>query len=767
MKQKTNVVRNVAFIGNHLPRQCGIATFTTDLCQAISNEFSETNCFVLAMNDSSQGYNYPPVVRFELAEQDLTAYQRAADFLNTNGIDLVCLQHEFGIFGGKAGSHILALLRELRMPVVTTLHTVLREPDPNQQRILEDIASLSDRLIVMSQRGSEFLQTIYNVPADKIDIIPHGIPDVPFIDPNFYKDQFGVEGRYVLLTFGLLSPNKGIEDVIHALPEIIHQHPNVVYIILGATHPHVRRREGEVYRLGLQRLAQENDVADRVIFYDRFVALKELVEFIGAADIYLTPYLNPAQIVSGTLAYTLGAGKAIISTPYWYAEEMLAEGRGVLVPFNDPKSIAEQVNTLLDNEPERHAIRKRAYLFGRDMIWSRVAHRYMESFLLARRGRAIQPRPVFFARTLKQRSDELPQLKLDHLQRMTDDTGLLQHAIFTIPNYATGYTTDDNARALLLTVLLEELEGQLSPEIHLLAARYLAFLAFAFNPETGRFRNNLSYDRRWLENIGSEDCHARAIWSLGAVLGRSSNKGLRGVAARLFEQAVPITFEFEHPHAWAITLLGIYEYLRRFTGDRVAHQIGEELAERLLTAYYNHHAEDWRWFGEAVTYSNARLPQALLLSGHWLGRDDMKEVALTTLSWLADLQRGERGQFVPVGNHGFFQRSRERPRFDQQPIEANAMVSACLTAYQLTDDEKWLKEARRAFEWFLGENDLRLPLYDSVSGGCRDGLHADRPNQNQGAESTLTFLLALVEMKLAQHFINRITEQTVEEPLTV
>lgn len=767
MKQKVSMIRNIAFIGNHLPRQCGIATFTTDLCQAISNEFRETNCFVLAMNDTPQGYNYPSVVRFELAEQDLTAYQRAADFLNTNGVDLVCLQHEYGIFGGKAGSHILALLRELRMPVVTTLHTILREPDPNQQRILEEIAFLSDRVIVMSQKGSEFLQTIYNVPAEKIDIIPHGIPDVPFIDPNFYKDQFGVEGRYVLLTFGLLSPNKGIENVINALPEIIRQHPNVVYIILGATHPHVRRREGEVYRLSLQRLARENDVADKVIFHDRFVTLKELVEFIGAADIYLTPYLNPAQIVSGTLAYSLGAGKAIVSTPYWYAEEMLTDGRGVLVPFNDPKSIAEKVNALLDNESERHAIRKRAYLFGREMIWSRVAHGYMESFMRARKGRAIQPRPIFFAKTLKQRSDELPQIKLDHLHRLTDDTGLLQHAIFTVPNYATGYTTDDNARALLLTVLMEELEGEPSQEIDLLATRYLAFLTYAFNPDTGRFRNNLSYDRRWLEAIGSEDCHARAIWALGAVLRRSSNNGLRGVAARLFEQALPVTLEFEHIHAWAVTLLGIYEYLSRYSGDRVAQQIGEELAERLLTAYHNNRSEDWQWFSEAVTYSNARLPHALLLSGHWLGREDMKEAALTALSWLADLQRGERGQFVPIGNHGFFRRSRERPRFDQQPIEAYTMVSACLAAYQVTDDQKWLQEARRAFEWFLGENDLRLPLYDSVTGGCRDGLHADRPNQNQGAESTLAFLLALAEMKLSQHLINQLTEHDLEEPLKV
>ena len=343
----------------------------------------------------------------------------------------------------------------------------------------------------------------------------------------------------------------------------------------------------------------------------------------------------------------------------------------------------------------------------------------------------------------------------------------LQHAIFTVPNYATGYTTDDNARALLLTVLLEELEGQPSTEIDILASRYLAFLAYAFNQETGRFRNFMAYERHWLEAVGSEDCHPRAVWALGTVLGRSSNKGLRGVAARLFEQAIPVTLEFEHTHSWAITLLGIYEYLRRYGGDRVAQQIGRELAERLLTAYYRHRSDDWPWFDDAVTYSNARLPHALLLCGHWLDRDDMSEVGLTTLEWLAEIQRSERGHFVPIGNHGFFRRSREKPRFDQQPIEAQAMVSACLTAYQLTDDQKWFLEARRAFEWFLGENDLRLPLYDAATGGCRDGLHADRPNQNQGAESTLAFLLALAEMMLGQHLINRMTASTIEESVQV
>jgi len=381
-------IKRLAFIGNYLPRRCGIATFTTDLAESVATAYPDTQCIALPVNDIEEGYAYPSRVRFELVEKDIESYRRAADFLNINNVDVVSLQHEYGIFGGRAGSHILALLGELRMPIVTTLHTVLQEPDADQRRVLMDIAQQSERLVVMSARGAEFLQEIYGVPAEKIDLIPHGIPDVSFVDPSFFKDQFGVEGKTVLLTFGLLSPNKGIETVIEALPAILEKHPQVVYIVLGATHPNVLRHDGESYRLSLQWLAQEKGVEGQVIFYNRFVSLEELTEFIGAADIYITPYLDPRQITSGTLAYTVGAGKAVISTPYWYAEEMLADERGMLVPFQAPAALAETVNDLLDNPAKRHAMRKRAYLYGRDMIWPEVSRRYMETFQQARNERS-------------------------------------------------------------------------------------------------------------------------------------------------------------------------------------------------------------------------------------------------------------------------------------------------------------------------------------------------------------------------------------------
>src|SRR5258707_9618135 len=455
-QSKPSLPSRIAVIGNYLPRQCGIATFTTDLCEAISAEYGAARLLALPVNATENGYAYPARVRWSLAQDDLTSYEKAAEFLNFNNIDLVCLQHEYGIFGGPAGSHILRLLRGLKMPLVTTLHTVLREPDPNQLMVMEEIAELSDRLIVMSRLSSQFLQEVYKVPGSKIDMLPHGVPDLPFLDPNFYKDRFGVEGKAVLLTFGLLSPNKGIENVIRALPQILSRHSNVAYIVAGATHPHILRREGDRYRDSLQALAKEIGVESQVIFHNRFVSPEEMVEFIGAADIYITPYRYEAQVVSGTLAYALGAGKAIISTPYWHAIELLDDRRGALVPFQDPDAIAQKTIELLDTPAKRHAMRKRAYLFRRDMVWKRVAHAYMESFARVRSDRMENPRGQFATRMTHKSLDQLPELNRDHLNRMTDDTGMLQHAIFTIPNRSEGYTTDDNARALILAVMMEE-----------------------------------------------------------------------------------------------------------------------------------------------------------------------------------------------------------------------------------------------------------------------------------------------------------------------
>jgi len=758
MKEMSKV-RKIAFVGDHLPRKCGIATFTSDLLAALAAAYPQSQCLAVSVNDIPGGYEYPEVVRFEIEEQDLSSYLRAADFLNISNVDIVCLQHEFGIFGGPAGGHILAFLRELRMPVVTTLHTILREPKADQRRVMDALVSLSTRLVVMTERGRKMLHEIYHAPMAKIDLIAHGIPDVGFVDPTYFKDQFGVEGRMVLLTFGLLSPNKGIEYVLNALPTILREFPEVVYIVLGATHPNELREHGEAYRLSLEILAKKNKVDKNVIFYNQFVDLENLKEFIGAADLYITPYLNEAQITSGTLAYTFGAGKAVVSTPYWHAAELLAEERGVLVPFADAPAIAREVIGLLRDDTRRHAIRKNAYKLGRDMIWSNVAQLYMSSFECSRLEVAARSRKSLAIKTLDQKPRELPKIKLSHLSRMTDSTGVFQHAIFSVPNFSEGYCTDDNARAFILSVLLGEL-GENAHCVRNLATTSAAFLHHAFDVKTKRFHNHLSFDRRWLDEQGSEDSHGRALWALGAGVGRSPFRSFQMMAGQLFALALPALVGFTSPRAWAFGLIGIHEYLRRLAGDSLVNQTRETLTCRFMDHFASNSRPDWQWFEEELSYDNAKLAHSLILSGQATGQQAVIDCGLKALRWLTELQMSETGHFRPIGSNGFYPRGGLRANFDQQPIEAHATVSACLEAHRATADVWWYEHAQRAFDWFIGWNDLGLELYSPETGGCRDGLHVDRVNRNQGAESTLAYLLSLAEMRLAQNILT-----SFEEPI--
>jgi glycosyltransferase involved in cell wall biosynthesis len=757
LMEEGSKIRKIAFVGDHLPRKCGIATFTSDLLAAVAAAHPQSQCFSVSVNDIPGGYEYPEVVRFEIEEQDLSSYLRAADFLNISDVDIVCLQHEFGIFGGPAGGHILALLRELRMPVVITLHTILREPKADQRRVMHELVALSTRLVVMAERGRQMLQEIYQAPPAKIDLIPHGIPDVGFVDSTDFKDQFGVEGRVVLLTFGLLSPNKGIEYVLNALPYILVEFPDVVYIVLGATHPNELREHGEAYRFSLEILAKKNKLEKNVIFYNRFVELENLKEFIGAADLYITPYLNEAQITSGALAYTFGAGKVVVSTPYWHAAELLAEDRGVLVPFGDAPAIAREVIGLLRDDTRRHAIRKNAYQLGREMVWSNVARLYMRSFELSQIEGTARSRKSLATKTLDQKPRELPELNLSHLSRMTDSIGIFQHAIFSIPNFSEGYCTDDNARAFILAVLLSEL-GEEPERVRTLATTYAAFLHHAFDLRVKRFHNHLSFDRRWLDEQGSEDCQGRALWALGVGVGRSPYRSFQIMAGQLFALALPALTELTSPRAWAFGLIGIHEYLRRLSGDSLVNQTRETLTSRLMELFERTAQPDWRWFQEDLTYDNAKLPHALILTGRTTGQQAVLERGLQALRWLTELQISEKGHFRSIGTNGFYRRGGMRANFDQQPIEAQAMVSACLEAYRATSDLWWYEQAQRAFDWFIGWNDLGLELCSPKTGGCRDGLHVDRVNLNQGAESTVAFLLSLAEMRLAQNMLTSFKE---------
>jgi len=755
-------IDSVAVIGNYLPRQCGIATFTTDLVEGLSAEAPDIHCWAAVMNDKPEGYPYPEKVRFEINQNKLTDYSVAAQFLNISRTDIVCVQHEYGLFGGPAGSHLLKLLGDLRMPVVTTLHTVLKDPSPEYRDVMCKLSDLSDKLVVMSRKASDFLKDIYAVPEEKIVFIHHGIPDTPFIDPSFYKDKFGVEGKKVLLTFGLLSPNKGIENVLQALPAVIKNHPDVAYIILGATHPHILKLHGDAYRIMLQQFVCKLDIGEHVIFQNRFVEIKELCEFLGIADIYVTPYLEEAQITSGTLAYAMGTGKAVISTPYWYATEMLAEDRGRIVPFRNPDAMAEQIIDLLDNDVDRHAMRKKAYMFSRDAVWKEVSRKYLQVFRDVQLNRIRNPRPRYsYVENIKAITNfELPEIKLDHLKAFTDDTGILQHANYTIPDRTHGYCTDDNARALLVAAMGQKYLPSNGLGLDFLSGHYLGFLLYAYNEKNGRFRNFMTYSRQWTEEIGSEDAHGRTLWCLGKAVAFLDDPGHLAMSTTLFKKALRVVEDFHSPRTIAFSLVGMHAYLHKFSGDSDVRRIQEVLADRLFDQFKNNGTDDWPWLENALNYANGKLPHALLLSGHRMQRSDMIDMGLRSLKWLLAIQT-EDNHFVPIGSTGWYEKGGPRARFDQQPVEANAMIEACVEAFNITRDQTWFENAVMCFNWYLGHNDLNMPLYDPKTGGCRDGLMADGINQNQGAESCLAWLLSL--MTLQKLYADEILNQPLSQ----
>ena len=748
-------LKNLAIVGNYLPRRCGIAAFTTDLAEAMDQEIGgKGEVYAVAMDDIAEGYLYPKRVRFQIRANYQPDYHLAAEFISGSQANVVILQHEYGIFGGPAGAHILRVLRALRIPILTTLHTVLLEPTPEQRRVMDELWRISDRLVVMSHRAEGMLHDIYGVPAERIAYIPHGIPDVPFVDSNYFKDQFEAEGRRVILTFGLLSPNKGIEYMIEAMPEVVKHYPDALYIVLGATHPNLKKQYGEAYRTTLQRRAADLGLEDNVRFRNRFVELEELCEYIGAADLYVTPYLHEQQITSGTLAYAVGAGKAVVSTPYWYAQELLDEGRGEIVPFKDSRGFAERIVHLFGNDTERHQMRKRAYTYCREMVWKQVARDYLLLAQQALNVRAQRPRPLPRHRKRVGRVEELPEVDLRHLETLTDDTGILQHCQYSTPDRRHGYCADDNGRALVVCALYSQLFE--SPDFDPRASTCLAYLSYAFDEKTGRFRNFMSYSRQWLDTVGSEDSHGRALWGLGMMAAHANNENLRAMSVRLFQQAAGVVEKFTYPRAWAYSLLGIHAYLEHYGGDAGVRRLRQLLANKLLDLFRKNGGPDWPWCEAVMTYANAALPHALILAGTWIPDGEMREQGLRSLQWLCDVQRADHGHFSFVGNQGWFPRGKEKARFDQQPIEAALLCCACAEAYRTTTDEHWLAESRRALEWFLGRNDLDAALYDFGSGGCCDGLTPDGPNPNQGAESTLAWLIALLS------FLIQVGRQTLE-----
>lgn len=742
----------VAMVGTYSPMQCGIATFGADLRRAIQGDHAAATVDIIAVGEPDViGKPQPPgEVALTISRTTRSDYVRAAEFVNHKQYDVVYIQHEYGIYGGPDGAYLLDLIEGCEAPIVSTLHTVTDHPTPTQRIVLDALLARSDKVIVMSETAVSILAQANRVARKKVTVIPHGVPVVPESMDDDYR--LGTpRDSLLLMTFGLLSPDKGIECVIEAMPAILEEDPGAVYAIIGRTHPNVVKIHGEVYRESLAELAKARGVERNVKFIDQFMPLDELVCFLAASDVYVTPYVNPHQITSGTLAYAVGAGKAVLSTPYRYAQELLAEGRGMLFPFRDSESLAQSVVGLSKNPEERKAFGVRAQAYAERMRWPEVGrlHRNVLSEVLTG-NRTIRASQVTHLNKLAY-GPSLPTLNPAHMLQMSDDTGILQHAVSSIPLRSEGYCIDDNARALMVTCYLEQLADD-RPELALAQARYLAFLIHAENEENDegwRFRNFMSYQRSWLEQEGSEDAHGRTTWALGTMVHLSKDLDRRRIARDLFLRALPALQRTTSLRTWAYGILGIEEYLSVFPHEIEVRGLMEDLAARLVAQLFEQRTGEWPWFEATLSYANARLPQALIVAGRALHNADYIEEGLACLEWLRWYQIDESGRFSPPGSDRPSSAKEGKCPFDQQPIEAAASISAYLTAWRVTGEPCWLNDAVRTFDWFLGKNTVGLALYDSKTGGCYDGVQPDRLNRNQGAESTLSCLMALAELRLA------------------
>jgi glycosyltransferase involved in cell wall biosynthesis len=731
---------HIALIGNYPPRQCGIATFTADVRTAMLGAANQLKVDVVAMSDG-EDIKYGAAVDHVIRQDDVSDYLVVARRLNESGVELACVQHEFGIFGGPAGENLLILLENLRCPVVVVLHTVLDDPNDDQRRVMAALLRRSAKVIVMAECGRQILRRRYHAPADKVVVIPHGTPDFPFVRPDAFKAKLGLEGRDVLLTFGLLSPNKGLESVIRALPDIVRDRPNALYVVLGATHPKLVQREGEAYRESLATLADTLGVGEHLRFVNAYVGMDELLGYLAATDVYVTPYLNERQITSGTLAYAVALGKPVVSTPYWHASELLGNDVGVLVGFNDSVGFASALTGLLSDPAKRQAMAERAYEKGREMIWARSGERYIETLVAAAATSVIKALPA---------APPAPKPDLRAVTRMTDSCGIFQHGRFCIPDRNHGYCVDDNARALILMHYARK-AGVRDADTEKLSAIYASFVDHAWNDSAGRFRNFMSYDRQWLEDVGSLDSFGRSLWALGETARLSPSGEMRAWALALADRVIPHVSGVNALHALSFSALGLAALagVRRDHGQwRAAlHHCGQSLDRALADT----RRPGWFWFQPTLSYDKARLPQALIAAGRALNEPSWRKNGLAALAWLAELQTGPTGCFMPVGNESFGAPFTAPAPFDQQPLEAAAMVEACLDAVDISEGIEakafWAEEAERAFAWYFGGNILGARMASADGAGCFDGLSRQGPNRNQGAESILALQMANCLMK--------------------
>ena len=739
----------VVFISSFPPRKCGIATFTSDLIKstaaAAKNEFEP---LVVAIQSEDQKYDDP--VKFEIRQNVKSDYICAADYINFSHVDLVCVQHEFGIFGGEAGAYLSLLLNRLKAPVITTLHTVIDDLNPAYHKALVDVCKASYRVITMNERGVSMLRDIYGIPARKIKLIAHGIPDLPFVDSNYYKHKFKLEDRKTILTFGLLNENKGIELMLKAMPAIVKADPSVIYIVLGMTHPNVLKHEGESYRFSLQQMVKDLNLQEHVIFHNRFVNDQELHNFLCATDIYVTPYMNEKQLTSGTLSFAVGTGKAVVSTPYWAATELLADGRGKLVRFNDSQQIAQAIVEILQNDSLFYSLRRQAYEYGRSRTWPQIGQTYWKLFSAKRLPLRIPAKTkLSAAETIS--NIEVPEPSLDHLKKLTDDTGLYQHAKFTIPNREFGYCTDDNARAVIATTkYYAQYPG---PQAFPLLDTYLSFIIHSQNSD-GSIRNFMNFDRTWRKDEPVSDAFGRVLWAFGTVMAKPPTPAYLSIVKDCFDISIGHV-QRQMPRGMAYSILGMCDYLKQFPGASDIKRQLELAADGLVAQYAENSYPDWHWFEDILAYDNAVLPHALFVTGLAFDNKKYREVAEKTCEFLlANTFTGEHFSFI--GCQGWYERGKTRATFDQQPVEAAGTVMMLRAAYDATQNERFLKLQRKAFDWFLGQNDLHIPLYDFRTKGCNDALTCDGVNTNQGAESTLSFLLSLLTMVESYALIDKI-----------
>ena len=749
--------KKVAFISSFLPRKCGIATFTSDLIKnaalAARGEFEPLVVAIRSNNDEK--YNDP--VKFEIRQDVKSDYISAADYINFSHVDVVSVQHEFGLFGGDAGSYLSLLLNRLKAPIVTTLHTVLNDPGPAYHRSLVHVCNVSCKVITMNERGKDMLQDIYDVSGKKVLLIPHGIPDLAFVDNNYYKHKFGMEGRRTILTFGLLSKNKGIEVMLKAMPTIIKAVPSALYIVLGMTHPSVLKYDGESYRFSLQKMVKELGLQDNVIFHNRFVSDEELHNFLCAADIYVTPYLNREQLTSGTLSFAVGTGKAVVSTPYWAAMELLAKGQGKLVRFGDWKHTAEAIVEILQDDSRFYSLRRKAYDYGRSRTWPKIGQTYWKLFSSKLQPTRITAAMPSVTETIS--SFEVPEPSLTHLKKMTDHTGLYQHAKFTVPNREYGYCTDDNARAVI--AMTKYYAQYPEPQALELLDTYLSFIIHSQNND-GSVKNFMNFDRTWLKKEPVNDALGRVLWAFGTVMAKIPSPPYLPTIKDCFDKSVK-HIKKQYPRGLAYSILGMSDYLKQFPGASDIKRQLTKAADKLIALYEKNNHPDWRWFEDKLTYDNAVLPCALFVAGLALGDKKYFDVAKKSSEFLLENTFGG-DHFSFVGCKGWYEYGGTKAEFDQQPIEAASTIIMLRAAYDATGNSRFLTLQRKTFDWFLGENDLNIPLYDFRTKGCNDALTPGGVNVNQGAESTLCFLLSLLAIVESYTIVDKITASADASP---